>query len=95
MKKRPHILERIIEQADLPDEVLPGQPLLELASDQRILVENHCGVTQYTKDSIHIRVNYGQLRISGKELHMCRISGSQLVITGTIQTVQVCRRECR
>ena len=40
-------MERMVERADLPGEALPGQPLVELLGERRVLIEHHGGVTEY------------------------------------------------
>ena len=37
---------------DLPGEPLPGQSLLELTGDRQVLIENHRGVTQYSREQV-------------------------------------------
>ena len=61
MNRRRGFLERLAEGADLPGEAMPGQPLVELAGDRRVLIENHNGVTEYGRERISVRVRYGQL----------------------------------
>ena len=95
MKKQQRLLDRLIDRADLNGEPLPRQPLVELAGDRRVLVENHCGVTEYGREQIRIRVNYGQLCISGSSLVMAQITASQLVITGHVDCISIIRRDCR
>ena len=40
MERRKGIMDRLIEEADLPGELLPGQSVVELAGDRRVLIEN-------------------------------------------------------
>lgn len=84
-------LEKLMDEMDLPGENVPGQPLVELAGDQRVLVENHRGVTEYGHEQIRIRVKYGELCVCGRGLEMIRMSKQQLIITGLIDTVHLVR----
>ena len=86
------ILDRLVEGADLPGEMLPGQPLVELSGDRRVLVENHRGVTEYSRERIGIRVSYGQVLVCGCGLELIRMSKEQLVITGRVEGITLCRR---
>ena len=85
-------MERVTRQVNLPGEKVPGQPLLELFGDRRILVEHHQGVTEYGREKILIRVRYGHLAISGMDLELNCMSAEQLVITGRIFSVELLRR---
>lgn len=77
---------------DLPGEILPGQPLAELTGDRQVLVENHRGVTSYSRERIGIRVCFGELVIRGRCLELARMTKGQLVITGQVDSLELCRR---
>lgn len=84
-------MDRLTEFTDLPGENLPGLPLLELAGDSRILIENHCGISAYGRECIHIRVRYGRACICGAGLELACMTKNQLVITGRIDSITVLR----
>lgn len=85
-------MQRLAEEMDLPGEPLPGQPLIELAGDRRLLIEHHRGVTQYSREEICIKVSYGHIRVRGECLELSRMTGEQLVISGRIDCVLLLRR---
>lgn len=87
VKRYERMLERAILGADLPGEAIPGQPLIEISGDCRVLVENHCGVSMYGRNEIHIRVAYGSIAVCGNCLELVRMSKQQLVITGKINGI--------
>ncbi len=91
MKQRKNLLERMAFAADLSTEPLPKLPLVELAGEHRVLVENHLGVIQYGCQEICVKVSYGHISISGKRLELARMTKEQLVITGIIEGVCLCR----
>ncbi|MBQ7817409.1 MAG: YabP/YqfC family sporulation protein [Oscillospiraceae bacterium] len=84
-----HFMERITNAADLSDELIPGVPLVEIAGDRRVLIEHHCGVTQYGRCQISVRVKYGTVVVVGTQLELTRMTGQQLIITGRIECVQL------
>lgn len=84
-----HFMERLTKAADLEEEPIPGLPLVEIAGDRRILIEHHCGVTQYGRCQISVRVKYGSVVIHGTQLELSRMTGQQLIITGRIESVQL------
>ncbi len=91
MKQRGWI-ERLAETVDLQGESVPGQPLLELYGDRRILIEHHKGVTEYGRERISVRVKFGLLCVCGQCLELACMTAQQLVITGTIDSVTLERR---
>ena len=88
-----HFLELIAAAADLQGEPIPGLPLVEIAGDKRVLIEHHCGVTQYGRCRISVRVKYGAIVIVGTGLELTRMTGQQLIVTGRIEFVQLERSE--
>ena len=67
-------------------------PLVELADDCRILIENHIGVLSYSQAEISVRVSYGYLRVVGRDMKLAEMHRDQLVISGQIDGVFVHRR---
>lgn len=93
MKQRSGLLERLAERTDLQDQVLPGQPLVEIYGDRRVLIEHHAGVTEYGRERIRIKVRYGSICVCGGCLELARMTAEQLVITGRIDSVSLVRRQ--
>ena len=92
MGKGYSFLERFGENAELLEEPLPGQSIVEIAGDTRVLVENHMGVTAYAREKIVIRMKFGFLNVCGCGLEIIRMNRDQLVIRGRIHGVSLCRR---
>lgn len=85
-------MDRITEAADLPCEPIPGQPLVEILGQNRVLIEHHSGVIEYSRERIQVKMCYGSLCISGEGLKLARMTAGQLVITGLIDCVNMLRR---
>lgn len=85
-------MEQLADGIDLSDEPMPGQPLIEIAGDRRLLVEHHAGVTEYSRQKICLKVPYGRVFVSGCDLELTCMSRKRLVITGRIDCVQLQRR---
>ena len=78
MGKGRMILQRLADGADLSAEPLPGQPIVEIAGDRRVLIENHFGVKEYSREKI--------------DLELIRMTKEQLIISGRIDAVTLIRR---
>lgn len=85
-------LQRIADGADLSAETLPGVPIVELAGDSRVLIEQHSGVTEYSREQISVRVRYGTICICGCNLELALMTRQQLVIIGKINCIRLQRR---
>ena len=64
-------------------------PLVEIAGQQRVLIENHLGVVAYSMEEIEIKMCYGKLAVAGRCLKFMQINKEQLVITGHIDSVHL------
>lgn len=84
MKKRSSMLGILAQATDLPRELLPGMPLVELTGRERILVENHRGILEYGQERILIRVSFGMVDITGRCLRITRMGKDSLVAIGQI-----------
>lgn len=91
MKKQMGWIERLARQTDLQGEAFPGQPLVEIYCDRRLLIENHRGVVGYSDHEICVRLKFGLIRICGNSLELAKMSHQQLVITGKIDAVHFVR----
>lgn len=83
---------RLLDQLDLPGETLPGQVIVEIAGDNRVLIEHHQGVREYTSEQISICVRYGLVKVCGSELELRFMTKEQLIITGRVDSVILNRR---
>lgn len=92
MNRRNKLWEALSSQTDLPDEVFPGQSLIEIVEDHRVLIENHLGVKEYGPEAICVQVNFGILRVCGSSLHLRCMTRTKLVISGCIQSITIHRR---
>ena len=70
---------------------LPGNTVVEIAGYQRILIENHRGVIQYSREQISVRVKFGQIIINGSGMTLAQMTGFRLVICGCIDGVTLLR----
>lgn len=84
--------ERLAEESELAMEPLPGQPIVELAGERRVLIENHCGVKAYGRERILVKVKYGCVCVCGTGLELIHMTREQLVIRGRIDGVTLQRR---
>lgn len=85
--RRKDMLERMTQTARRTSEPILKQPLVELCGLNRVLIENHRGVREYSAENICVWVVFGLICINGQDLEICRMTADQLVITGNVDTV--------
>lgn len=91
--KKADLLDQLTQGLDLPGEPLPGLPIVELAGDRRVLIENHMGVTAYCGSQIGVKVKYGEVVVLGECLNLVRMTKSQIIIGGRIDSISLRRRK--
>lgn len=89
MKEQENWIRRLTDAADLRGEPVPRMPLVEMLGDERVLIENHFGITQYSSCEICVKVKFGQAQIVGCHLRIARMTRDQLVIVGKIDGVNL------
>ena len=92
MTDKDRLLNKSAFRADLATESIPGIPLVEILGCQRVLIENHKGLTMYGCNEIRVKVSYGQLSICGSGLELASMTKQQLIITGQIDGLSLLRR---
>lgn len=93
MKHSGQIFRRLAQATDLQEEPIPGQPLVEISGNTRVLIEHHRGVTEYGCGRIGVKVKFGTLCVTGKGLELAQMTAQKLVITGCIDGVILERRK--
>lgn len=92
MAREQAFLERLAQHMDLPGEAVPGQSIVEILGDSRVLIEKHRGMFLYSCEKIGVKVSFGSIMICGRNLELCTMSRDQLIITGCIDGISLCRR---
>lgn len=91
MNRKEEIFYRLAYAADLLEEPIPGESLVEIIGTHRVLIENHRGVFEYGENLVRIKVKKGSVGIHGCHLELSRMSKGQLVISGNVTSIEFCR----
>lgn len=90
MAKGNNFFVQMMEDSSM--DAVEGKPIIEIAGDRRVLIENHQGVAAYGREKILVHVKFGSVCICGCNLEMLRMTREQLVICGRIDSVALQRR---
>lgn len=85
-------ISRRIAQSSLAAEAVPGQPIVEITGDKRVLIECHRGVLAYSRERIQVSVGYGWVCVCGCDLELIHMTREKLIIYGRITSIQLHRR---
>ena len=79
----------ILFSEELPRETLPWQTVTEIVDNKRVIIENHRGIIVYSSEKIVIKLTDGSLCVIGNNLCVAYMSKQQLIINGTIQSINL------
>ncbi|NPV29222.1 MAG: sporulation protein YqfC [Firmicutes bacterium] len=72
---------------ELPRELVMDLPRVTLLGDMQVIVENHRGIIEYTRERVRISTSLGELVISGAGLALRTIFPDEIAVDGKIQGV--------
>ena len=74
----------MVENLNLPKDLMMGAVLLHVTGQNEIEVENYRGILLYTDEHIRLSIKDGQLDITGRSLQIVYYTNSDMKITGLI-----------
>lgn len=86
------IFERLAAEIDITQEAFPGQTIVEILNDHRLLIENHLGVAAYNCEKIVVKTKFGCICVCGKCLELIHMTKEKLVIKGRISGIELKRK---
>ena len=83
------ILRTITERCGLHGESIPGNVLIEIHGEDRVLIENHRGIQDFTEEAVRLFTTNGPLCIYGSSLSLCEVRENALIVHGCIRRVDL------
>lgn len=93
MNRGAHFWERLADAAQIGNESLPQETVVEMIGTRRVLIENHLGVSGYSDTQVLVHVKFGWICVNGWDLELLHMSKNQLVIRGHIEGVRLQGRD--
>ena len=87
-RKKEGFLERTAQIFDIPGEAA-GLPRVELTGRHELRMSNHRGILAYGTEEILISGGKLLVRVKGEGLDLRAMTGEELLITGTVLTVEL------
>ena len=79
--------KRVTTTFELPRDIMLDWPTARMAGDEEIVLSNHKGIAEYTKERVRVKTALGIVRILGRGLVIKEISRDDIVIVGKIDAV--------
>lgn len=82
-------LESFAVKRKLPGVVMPGNSLIEIIGDSRVLIDYHHGLLCYSNEKVIISGNKCEISVCGSGLRISSMTNDQIVICGKINCVDL------
>lgn len=80
--------QRVGALLDIPEDVMLAVSRVTIVGQSELWVENHGGVIEYTGELLRLKIDGGEIRISGQSLMLSMIEPEQVCVTGMVRAVQ-------
>ena len=84
--------ERLLGSA-LAEDLVGGQPRIELTGGRRLLIEDHRGILEYTGSVLRAAMRRGTLCVRGEGLELTALTLRELAVSGRIRSVEFLEEE--
>ena len=88
-KQRRSLLEQAAARFDLPGEAMAGMSCVQLVGRGELLLQNHRGILAYGEEEILVSGSRELIRVRGTGLKLRSMTPTDLVVTGTINAVEL------
>jgi len=78
---------RITTTFELPRDIMLDWPSIRMMGDEELVLSNHKGIAEYSKEQVRVKTGIGVVKISGRGLEIREISREDIVVVGKIDAV--------
>ncbi|NLH27205.1 MAG: sporulation protein YqfC [Syntrophomonadaceae bacterium] len=82
-------MEFLADYLELPKDLVLNFPRITLLGNVQLIIENHRGIMEYTKERIRISTSLGELVIDGEGLVLRNIFPDEIAIDGKIASLKL------
>jgi sporulation protein YqfC len=87
-RRRKGNLQRLAGLLEIPADVVLDWPRITMLGNKQLLVENHKGIIEYTGSLVRIKLNQGELAVTGSDLVIGNLQAEQLLVEGTVAEIK-------
>ncbi|GBG56371.1 hypothetical protein SPFL3102_00169 [Sporomusaceae bacterium FL31] len=77
-------LQRLAGLLEIPQDIVMDLPRITMLGNKQLLIENHKGIIEYTSSLIRIKLNQGELIVTGTDLTLGNLQVEQILVEGTV-----------
>ena len=87
MQRKNRSLQNQAGFLDIPQDIVLDLPRITMLCNKQLLVEYHKGIIEYTPLLVRIKLNQGELIITGEELTLGNLQAEQILVEGTVRDI--------
>ncbi|MCM3716869.1 sporulation protein YqfC [Fictibacillus phosphorivorans] len=87
-KLRQQVSKWMMQNLDLPADVVMDLPRITMIGQLHIYIENHRGVKAFSNEQLKLKLKQGTLVISGREFVIKTILPEEILLEGSISSVE-------
>lgn len=77
-------LQKLAGLLEIPQDIVMDLPRITMLGNKQLLIENHKGIIEYTSSLIRIKLNQGELIVTGTDLTLGNLQVEQILVEGTV-----------
>jgi len=81
------VKRRITTTFELPRDIMLDLPSMRMMGDEELIMSNHKGIAEYTKEQVRIKTGMGMVRVAGRGLMIKEINRDEIIVVGRIEAV--------
>lgn len=82
------IKSNISEIFELPKDIVMDLPKISVIGNIQVIISNHKGIIEYSKENLRINTNSGIIKITGSEMYLRTILTEEIIIAGCIEKIE-------
>lgn len=80
---------KAMERLDLPGELTPGVPDMQLLGSRQFFMMQHKGVVAYSPETVEIDGGTLRVRLTGRDLQLLAMTETEIRVAGCIEKVEL------
>ncbi|NLP46215.1 MAG: sporulation protein YqfC [Epulopiscium sp.] len=87
-KEEKQAKKKMTDWFEFPKEVIMDLPVISLIGREELFLENYKGMIEYNDEQMRISTTCGILKVVGRNLHLKVMTTENIIITGTILSIE-------
>ena len=80
--------QRLAGILEIPQDIVLDLPRITMLGNKQLLIENHKGIIEYTPSLVRIKLNQGELLVTGENLMLGNLQLEQILVEGTVGEIK-------